>query len=108
MDGQDPNNNANAGNFNGAPEDNQQPAENQFVNFDAANDYNQDDGQQPGMAANGVMGGGAGAGGEGDDENADYFDDGGETFLPADHVSRYCNRLFNQVLNASNFHFSPS
>ena len=25
----------------------------------------------------------------GDDENVDqYFDDGGETFLPADHVSR--------------------
>lgn len=31
--------------------------------------------------------------GAGDDENVDqYFDDGGETFLPADHVSiSVCN-----------------
>jgi hypothetical protein len=28
--------------------------------------------------------------GAGDEENVDqYFDDGGETFLPADHVSRF-------------------
>ena len=31
---------------------------------------------------------GGALGGEGDDEGVDqYFDDGGETFLPADHVS---------------------
>ena len=42
------------------------------------------------------MGGALGGamGGEGDDEGVDqYFDDGGETFLPADHVSDINNSL---------------
>ena len=80
MDGQDPNQ-ANRGGQDGGP------ANNEFVNFGAVGANNgQDDGQQPpGLAQGGVVGGGAG--GDGDDENADYFDDGGETFLPADHVS---------------------
>ena len=35
-----------------------------------------------------TMGGFGQAAEEGNDENVDqYFDDGGETFLPADHVS---------------------
>lgn len=38
--------------------------------------------EQPGAEMGGALGG------EGEDENVDqYFDDGGETFLPADHVS---------------------
>jgi len=42
------------------------------------------DGQGLGLI-DGALGGDPGAGG---DENVDqYFDDGGETFLPADHVS---------------------
>ena len=39
---------------------------------------------------------GGALGGEGDDEGVDqYFDDGGETFLPADHVSTFlkCDRF---------------
>ena len=53
-----------------------------------------DDGQDPNAFAPGLneeqpeaeLGGALGGG---DDENVDqYFDDGGETFLPADHVSK--------------------
>ena len=33
------------------------------------------------------LGGGGGAGGEGADDINQYYDDAGETFLPADHVS---------------------
>ena len=41
--------------------------------------------------------------GAGDDENVDqYFDDGGETFLPADHVSTiqilHLEKLFNRFI----------
>ena len=78
MDGQDPNvNNAADGQPEGAPA-------NEFVNFGAVGQDQQDGQPAPGMNEGGVVGG---AGEGGDDENADYFDDGGETFLPADHVS---------------------
>ena len=41
------------------------------------------------MGGNDMRGVGGEAGGA-DDENVDqYFDDGGETFLPADHVSHH-------------------
>ena len=41
-------------------------------------------GQDPNLQGAGLEGAGVGG-----DENVDqYFDDGGETFLPADHVSR--------------------
>ena len=44
--------------------------------------------QQP-IDDNNLAAGAGLPGGEGGDENVDqYFDDGGETFLPADHVSR--------------------
>ena len=53
-----------------------------------------DDGQDPNQFAPGLgeepeaVGMGGALAGEGEDENVDqYFDDGGETFLPADHVS---------------------
>ena len=79
MDGQDPNNN------NIAPSDDQQNSNNnEFINLGAEGAQDMG-GDQPGMGAGGVVGGGAE-----EDENQEYFDDGGETFLPADHV---CNRF---------------
>ena len=41
-----------------------------------------------GMAGQIDTGAEGGDGGPGDDNVDQYFDDGGETFLPADHVSR--------------------
>ena len=56
--------------------------------------------EQPAAEMGGALGG---MGGEGDDEGVDqYFDDGGETFLPADHVSELnkslqCNCLLTPL-----------
>ena len=57
---------------------------------------------------------GGALGGEGDDENVDqYFDDGGETFLPADHVSEIkqstlCNCLLTPKFYSLAFDGSPA
>ena len=65
-------------------------------------------GMDPGVDPNGGLGGPAFDGGDlgaGQDENVDqYFDDGGETFLPADHVSKiFCNlstKMMIQIVTA--------
>ena len=47
-----------------------------------------DPNDQLGMAGQIDTGAEGGDGGAGDDNVDQYFDDGGETFLPADHVSK--------------------
>lgn len=55
---------------------------------DPIDDPNIIPGQDPDLGAGGALGEG------GDEEGVDqYFDDGGETFLPADHVSYSDQRL---------------